>query len=651
MHDPDDLSCPKIWKGIKFKPIDHEEHLKDAWFTQEEFRRIIEVVDYQRDKALYACIIEGALRVGEALGLRIRDCKPTRYGSTPGYDVTVSGKTGTSSFPMVMLAPLLTQWLNVHPQKHNPEAYLWIAKQNNPAWGERYRPLKQGAINYSFKRYCKEAGITRNVHIHMLRHSKITWSAANTEVGLSDEMAKKCFRWKKSSRMYSRYVHMGGLDSKKALLALQGIRQESEKTLQVLSQVKCLGCGELNAVGVLYCPKCVTCDTVIAGIDDFIPNVKKKHTLESYIGQCTVLNTYRRLHMGKITCIKGAGLIPIHITPDHPILTVEGHRKRVGNGCKNSVIKLSEPYWCEAQNLIPKHSVNRGNYLVIPKPKGFLSDRNIDLSKYHNRKGPKSIQVFPLNSETSWLIGLYIAEGCYSPNGPKFCLGKHEKYLADKVSSIISSLGFSPAIRQEKTALLVELPSRVLARALDDWCGHKAPNKKVPYFIMNHKDDTIINACLEGYYAGDGTRKPIFPERLSMVTTSKILALQLQRLYSRFDRFLTIVIRKHNGEVILGRNVNAKISYRLSEYGLGTARCVRFSDKYMFVPVRKVEIIDFSGLVYNLQTSDETYTANNITVHNCGLVLDAEQAKRIVAEKDMMDKLMRKFMEEQTRGG
>ena len=56
--------------------------------------------------------------------------------------------------------------------------------------------------------------------------------------------------------MYSRYVHMGGLDSKKAMLALQGIRETHDKTPEVLAQTKCLGCGELNAVGTLYCPKC-----------------------------------------------------------------------------------------------------------------------------------------------------------------------------------------------------------------------------------------------------------------------------------------------------------------------------------------------------------------------------------------------------------
>jgi integrase len=256
LYDPDDMDTPKCWKKIKFKPIDHEELLKDAWFTQDEFRCILEVVDYPRDKALYACIIEGALRIGEALGLRIRDCKPARYGNMASYDVTVTGKTGTSSFPMVMLAPLLTQWLNVHPQKHDPAAFLWIVKRANTFHGSRYRPLKDGAVNWQFKRYCKEAGITRPVHIHMLRSSKITWSAADLVVGLSDEMAKKCFRWKKSSRMYSHYVRAAGLDSKKAMLALQGIREETSEGPKPLAATKCLGCGELNAVGALYCGKC-----------------------------------------------------------------------------------------------------------------------------------------------------------------------------------------------------------------------------------------------------------------------------------------------------------------------------------------------------------------------------------------------------------
>ena len=90
----------------------------------------------------------------------------------------------------------------------------------------------------------------------MLRHSKITWTAGNTEVGVSDEMAKKMFRWKKSSRMYSRYVHMQGLDSKGAYLALAGVKQETKCKPKILAPLKCLGCGEINSAGSLYCSRC-----------------------------------------------------------------------------------------------------------------------------------------------------------------------------------------------------------------------------------------------------------------------------------------------------------------------------------------------------------------------------------------------------------
>ncbi len=81
---------------------------------------MLDVVDYARDKAIYGTAIEGGLRRGELLSLGLKDFVKTSYG----YDVTVSGKTGSSTFPVVLFAPLLTQWLNLHPYKNNKEAYL-----------------------------------------------------------------------------------------------------------------------------------------------------------------------------------------------------------------------------------------------------------------------------------------------------------------------------------------------------------------------------------------------------------------------------------------------------------------------------------------------------------------------------------------------
>ena len=122
LYDPDDELAPKFWRKIKPKKIDWEKKLKDKWLTKKQFYKLLDVVDYARDKALFSVAVEGALRSGELLGLRIKDVQQTSYG----YDITVSGKTGTSTFLVVLFAPLLTQWLNLHPLKHDNDAPLWV---------------------------------------------------------------------------------------------------------------------------------------------------------------------------------------------------------------------------------------------------------------------------------------------------------------------------------------------------------------------------------------------------------------------------------------------------------------------------------------------------------------------------------------------
>jgi integrase/recombinase XerD len=247
LSDPDDEVCPKLWRKIKPLQIDTEKKLKDKWLTEEEFRRLLDVVDSSRDRAMFGVCLEGALRVGELIGLKVRDCKPASYG----FDVTVSGKTGSGSFPVVLFAPLLRQWLNVHPCKNDVDAPLWPRRIGNG-----FTALKKGAVEYNFIKYAVRAGINRHVSVHVLRHTKITWTAKDNRVGVSDEMAKKMFRWKKSSRMYGRYTHLFGVDSTKTFLALAGVKENIEEKPSVLVRSKCLNCGEMNSADALYCFRC-----------------------------------------------------------------------------------------------------------------------------------------------------------------------------------------------------------------------------------------------------------------------------------------------------------------------------------------------------------------------------------------------------------
>lgn len=252
LSDPEDDICPTLWHKIKPISIDWEEKLKDKWLTDEEFFRVLDVTDHPRDKAMYGVALEGGLRACELLCLKIRDCKPCSYG----FDVVVSGKTGTSSFPVVLFAPLLRQWLNVHPLKNNIDSALWVVKQSNSHWGERYRALKYHGAFTTFKNHCKEAGITRNISLHAIRHTSITKVARNRKVGVNEEIAKKMFRWKKSSRMFGRYTHLFNTDAMDTYLALAGVKKVEDEKPSVLSNRKCFNCGELNSAEAVYCFRC-----------------------------------------------------------------------------------------------------------------------------------------------------------------------------------------------------------------------------------------------------------------------------------------------------------------------------------------------------------------------------------------------------------
>ena len=251
LSDPEDEIIPNLWKKIKAKKIDWEEKLKDKWLTKKQFYKLLDVCDYARDKAMYGVCVEGALRSGELMGLRLRDVVQTSYG----YDVVVSGKTGSSSFPVVLFAPLLTQWLNLHPYKHDPESPLW-PRRNARGEGFGKESLGRDGAYISLNKYAKRAGLP-HISLHWLRHTKITWTAKDNKIRVSDEMAKKMFRWNKNSIMYGHYTHLHGVDSKDTFLALAGVKKiEEEETASVLDPKKCLNCSEVNSATMLYCGKC-----------------------------------------------------------------------------------------------------------------------------------------------------------------------------------------------------------------------------------------------------------------------------------------------------------------------------------------------------------------------------------------------------------
>jgi site-specific recombinase XerD len=97
--------------------------LPDELLTQEDVSNLISACQNPRDRAFIAFLYETGCRIGEAASVMIRHVLPHPHG----FRVVVSGKTGTRRLLVVTSAPYLTDWLNVHPDRSNPRAYLWVS--------------------------------------------------------------------------------------------------------------------------------------------------------------------------------------------------------------------------------------------------------------------------------------------------------------------------------------------------------------------------------------------------------------------------------------------------------------------------------------------------------------------------------------------
>lgn len=306
----------------------------------------------------------------------------------------------------------------------------------------------------------------------------------------------------------------------------------------------------------LACKYCVKPNTIIAGDYKPITEISVGDKVLGTRRHVNVLETYSRPYSGDMIRITARGGLPIELTPEHPVLVVTGVFKYIN---RTRRVTLTKPYWKMAKDVVPcipnrkrifRSEYITGDYLLIPRIKGEISISEVSLDDFTSEHGKLTINgmiakkrfaslTFPLNTDTAWLLGLYVAEGYAGEKGTEvvFSLGKHEQDLIEQTCERISKLGYKPAIANRKTTTIVKIQSRVLNRAFRAWCGCGASNKHIPYFILYHSNLDLLKAFFEGYIAGDGSRNK---DRIQAYTTSQILALQLQLLCARLGYKLCI---------------------------------------------------------------------------------------------------------------
>lgn len=372
---------------------------------------------------------------------------------------------------------------------------------------------------------------------------------------------------------------------------------------------------------------CVKPDEIIPGDYIRIGDIEKGMGVIGKSGLGKVSHLFRRSFSGEMVRIRARGCLPVEVTPEHPVYIAsrESYYDK----------PMSEPRWMEAGELKVNdaHKGKRNDYLVIPRVPPAFDMHEIPLEPFASKDGMNRSaghgcsRTFPLNEETAWVLGLYVAEGCARIKeiacqcSMTFTLHSKETHYADKVVSVLSKhLGRRMQwSRQKGNCLHVYSGSAILSRAFAEWCGVGAENKVIPEFLLLHSNLDILRAFLEGYMAGDGSceiRGKGKNQRWRASTVSKKLALQLQLAYARLGIFA--YIRKvHDGgtQYIVGNKCRVLPTYSIG-YETSTRKTV-VRDSYITTRIYDIERIPYEGDVCNIETTDNTYLVSNAVVHNC----------------------------------
>ena len=250
-----DKDYPEIVEDVKFNKGNGKTKLPEELLTEEEIKLLVNNTPSLRNKALIMLLYDGALRISEALNLKLKHCVSDSYGMY----IIVKGKTGMRKVRLVESVPYIKEYIDKeHPVKDDPNNHLFVCIGGRGVKKDEYcKPLdiSGSGIRLLLMRIAERAGLKKKVNPHLFRHSKLTQMAKD----FTESEMKIFAGWTGGSNMPQVYVHLSGQDVEKKILEKKGLIEDKDKTKKdLLNPIKCVdpSCNHLNPATNKFCVKC-----------------------------------------------------------------------------------------------------------------------------------------------------------------------------------------------------------------------------------------------------------------------------------------------------------------------------------------------------------------------------------------------------------
>jgi len=242
---------PEIVDWIKTNKANGKRKLPEELLTTEEIRKLASSCDNLRDRAIMMVLYESGCRARELINLKIKNVVSDNYGIL----LMVNGKTGMRRIRLINSVNALVMWINNHPQKDNPESYVFVSFKNGK--GKGIGRLSPFGLRQTINKVVKRTDIKKRIHPHLFRHSRLT---ELTKKGYPESFLRHFAGWSRGSNMPDIYVHLSAKNIDEMMLTKEGLKDKGKEIVDdiMLRPIECVKCGETNTATNRFCGKCAT---------------------------------------------------------------------------------------------------------------------------------------------------------------------------------------------------------------------------------------------------------------------------------------------------------------------------------------------------------------------------------------------------------
>ncbi|MDD4804334.1 MAG: LAGLIDADG family homing endonuclease, partial [Candidatus Pacebacteria bacterium] len=305
----------------------------------------------------------------------------------------------------------------------------------------------------------------------------------------------------------------------------------------------------------------------------------------------------------------------LYITPEHPISSKIVKRKTIYTDKKTTIKEVSDLDFREPMFL------KKGDKIQFP---------NIEYNGTIN------------DIEFMYALGLYFAEGSISDKyHVQYSLHKKEMNLVDKLNKYFHNTPYIYNSKYDKS-MRVTYGNKDEVTKFNNFIFGKSINKTFNWDILNYDNDSIIS-FLNGIFDGDGCRrirkygnKNSVEYTLGLATMDGIyqirLLLRLIGINSSITSIDELKSKIYDNKLKCYREIQSGPVYRIDIYGIFAHKLDTLfgyndisntfkspsSDFNDFSTINSNNVIDYNGVVYNLEVDeDNSYTVSDKVVHNC----------------------------------